>query len=59
MRGCTEAIYADLTAAGPGLAAFAPQMPALAASFSSRRRLKRDGEAPAVPGGLTGQDLHG
>jgi hypothetical protein len=57
MRGGVEAIYDDLADRQLGLSAFAPVVPAVAGSFSSRRRLRMAGEAPAQPEGTTEREL--
>jgi Domain of unknown function (DUF4188) len=59
MQGGMEAIYDDLSSASPGMSAFAPQIPARARSFSSRRRLDLDGPTPVQPEGMAEHEIHG
>ena len=59
MGGGIEAIYDDLTDSKLGLLAFAPRIPAKAAAFSSRRRLKKSGEEISPPEGMAESELDG
>jgi hypothetical protein len=58
MCGGIEAIYDGLPDGGLGLGAFAPLVPAVAGSFSSRRRLRLSGDIPLQPEGMTERELN-
>ena len=56
MRGGMEAIYDDVSKP-TGFQAFASSTPARGSSFSARRRLGLEGEAPSPPEGASESDL--
>jgi Monooxygenase af470-like len=57
MGGGMEAIYDDVVKP-VGFRAFAPTIAARGASFSARRRLGREGDAPKPPDGLSETELY-